>query len=116
MISAVPLWRETKARLVPWGTSMVLVKPSFSSQNGRRGSVSFTKRIGVIFLTMGISPFGVRRRLEPKDKGVETEPRTGVKFGLASSESKANTERGRYGDPEAIAGFDFGGAGDVAGF
>src|SRR6266404_774933 len=116
MISAVPLWRETKASLLPSGTSMVLVKPSLSSQNGRTGSISFTKRTGVIFLTMGISPFGVRRRLEPKDKGVETEPRIGVKFELASGESKANTERGRYGDPEAIARFDFGGTGDVAGF
>src|ERR1700674_3418689 len=83
MISAVPLWRETKASLLPSGTSMVLVKPSFSSQNGRTGSISLTKRTGVIFLTMGIAPFGFRRSREPKDKGVETEPRTGVKCAMA---------------------------------
>src|SRR6266478_1607969 len=116
MISAVPHWRETKASLLPSGTSMGLVKPSLSSQNGRTGSISFTKRTGVIFLTMGISPFGVRRRLEPKDKGVEMEPRIGVKFALASGESKANIGRRPYGGAKAIAGFDFGGAGDVAGF
>src|SRR5258705_2872468 len=114
MISAVPLWRETKASLLPSGTSMVLVKPSLSSQNERTGSISFTKRTGVIFLTMGISPFGVRRRLEPKDKDVETEPQTGVKSALASGESKANIGRRRYGSAKAIGGFDFGGAGDGA--
>jgi hypothetical protein len=65
---------------------------------------------------MEISPFGVRRRPEPKDKNVETGQRTGVKFALASGESKANNGRRRYGGAKAIAGFDFGGTGDVAGF
>jgi hypothetical protein len=65
---------------------------------------------------MGFLLFGVRRGREPKDKGVETEPQTGVKFAMPSGESKANIGRRVYASAKEIAGFDFGGPGDVAGF
>src|SRR5215469_12925134 len=77
MISALPLSSARKASLLPWGTSMVLVKPSLLTQKDTTGSISLTKRTAVIFLTMKRSPCGADEKGIRKISGKECVRRCG---------------------------------------